>query len=153
MNLRTLYEHSWQPTPVLLPGKSHGRRNLVGYSPWDCKELDMTERLLFMNILGDRFFHFHHFKYTWRRTWQPTPGFFRGESHGQRSLAGYGPWGRKESAMTEATEHFQYIMSLPYRLQFPLKNQLIALKEFPLLTTVCITNAMVFPVVMYKCES
>ena len=33
----------WQPTPVLLPGKSHGRRNLVGYSPWGCKELDMTE--------------------------------------------------------------------------------------------------------------
>ena len=66
---------------------------------------------------------------------------------------GYSPWGRKESAMTEATEHFQYIMSLPYRLQFPLKNQLIALKEFPLLTKVCITNAMVFPVVMYKCES
>ena len=30
-----------------LPGKSHGQRNLVGYSPWDCKELDMTERLDF----------------------------------------------------------------------------------------------------------
>ena len=35
----------WQPTPVFLPGKSHGQRNLVGYSLWDCKELDMTERL------------------------------------------------------------------------------------------------------------
>ena len=31
------------PTPVLLPRKSHGRRNLVGYSPWGCKELDTTE--------------------------------------------------------------------------------------------------------------
>ena len=29
----------------LLPGKSHGQRSLVGYSPWSCKELDMTERL------------------------------------------------------------------------------------------------------------
>ena len=28
----------------------------------------------------------------WRRAWQPTPVFFLGESHGQRSLAGYGPW-------------------------------------------------------------
>ena len=28
----------WQPTPVLLPGKFHGRRSLVSYSPWDCKE-------------------------------------------------------------------------------------------------------------------
>ena len=32
---------------VLLPGKSHGQRRLVGYSPWGCKELDTTERLHF----------------------------------------------------------------------------------------------------------
>ena len=30
-------------TPVFLPGKSHGERSLMGYSLWDCKELDMTE--------------------------------------------------------------------------------------------------------------
>ena len=35
----------WHPTPVLLPGKSHGLRSLVGYSPWGCKESDRTERL------------------------------------------------------------------------------------------------------------
>ena len=35
------------PTPVLLPGKSHGQRSLVGCSPWGRKELDMTERLHF----------------------------------------------------------------------------------------------------------
>ena len=40
----------WHPTPVFLPGKSHGWRNLVGYSPWGCKESDTTER-----------FHFHFF--------------------------------------------------------------------------------------------
>ena len=34
----------WQPTPVHLPGKSHGQRSLVGYSPWVCKESDTTER-------------------------------------------------------------------------------------------------------------
>ena len=33
--------------------------------------------------------------------WQPTPVFLRGESHGQRSLAGYSPQGRRESDMTE----------------------------------------------------
>ena len=38
----------WQPTPVLLPGKSHGRRSLVGCSPWGCEESDTTEQ-----------FHFH----------------------------------------------------------------------------------------------
>src|SRR5574337_1158246 len=36
-----------QPTPVLLPGKSHGQRSLVGCSPWDREESDMTERLHF----------------------------------------------------------------------------------------------------------
>ena len=33
----------WHPTPVLLPGKSHGRRSLVGYSPWGHTESDTTE--------------------------------------------------------------------------------------------------------------
>ena len=37
----------WQPTPVLLPEKSYGRRSLVGYSPWGREELDTTERLHF----------------------------------------------------------------------------------------------------------
>ena len=37
----------WHPTPVLLPGKSDGRRSLVGCSPWSHKESDMTERLHF----------------------------------------------------------------------------------------------------------
>ena len=37
----------WHPTPVLLPGKSHGRRSLVGCSPWGRKESDTTERLHF----------------------------------------------------------------------------------------------------------
>ena len=37
----------WQPTPVLLPGKSHGRRSLVGCCPWGRYESDMTERLHF----------------------------------------------------------------------------------------------------------
>ena len=37
----------WHPTPVLLPGKSHGWRSLVGYSPWGRKESDRTERLHF----------------------------------------------------------------------------------------------------------
>ena len=35
----------WQPTPVFLPGEFYGQRSLAGYSPWGCKESDMTERL------------------------------------------------------------------------------------------------------------
>ena len=40
-------------------------------------------------------------KIPWRRTWQPTPVFLPGESHGQRSLVGYSPWGHQDSDMTE----------------------------------------------------
>ena len=42
-------------------------------------------------------------KMPWGKAWQPTPVFLPGESHGQRSLAGYSPWGHKESDRTEAT--------------------------------------------------
>ena len=41
------WRRQWHPTPVLLPGKSHGRRSLVGCSPWGCEESDTTEWLHF----------------------------------------------------------------------------------------------------------
>ena len=41
------WRRQWHPTPLLLPGKSHGRRSLVGCSPWGLEESDMTERLHF----------------------------------------------------------------------------------------------------------
>ena len=44
------WRRKWQPTPVFLPGKFHGWRSLVGYSPWGHKESDTTEQL---------HFHFH----------------------------------------------------------------------------------------------
>ena len=37
------WRKEWQPTPVFLPGESHGQRSLVGYGPWSCKELTVTE--------------------------------------------------------------------------------------------------------------
>ena len=42
-------ERKWQPTPVSLPGKSHGQRSLVGCSPWGRKELGTTEQLTLMD--------------------------------------------------------------------------------------------------------
>ena len=55
-NWRTLIinpsRRQWHPTPVLLPGKSHGQRSLVGCSPWGREESGRTERLTFT-------FHFH----------------------------------------------------------------------------------------------
>ena len=43
----------------------------------------------------------YHSQIPWRREWLPSPVFLPGESHGQRSLGGYSPWGRKESDTTE----------------------------------------------------
>ena len=48
-----------------------------------------------------------------RRAWQPTPVFSPGESHGQRSLAGYSLWGRKEWATTESLTHTLYSRAIP----------------------------------------
>ena len=43
--LSLFWRRKWQPTPVFLPGESHGWRGLVGYSLWGCKELDTTQQL------------------------------------------------------------------------------------------------------------
>ena len=57
MSSNILYwRRQWHPTPVLLPGKSHGRRSLVGCSPWDHWGSDMTERLHFhfsFSLIGE----------------------------------------------------------------------------------------------------
>ena len=61
------WRRKWQPTPVLLLGKSHGWRSLVGYSPWGHKESDMTEQhhlgcfKLFHSSLMHIWFHFQPF--------------------------------------------------------------------------------------------
>ena len=47
MTIQDDQRRQWHPTPVLLPGESHGRRSLVGCSPWGREELDTTERLHF----------------------------------------------------------------------------------------------------------
>ena len=48
-----------QPTPVFLPGESHGQRSLVGYSPWGRKELDMTE---WLSTQRENFIFIHHLR-------------------------------------------------------------------------------------------
>ena len=86
------------PTPVFLgfPGGSVSKESTLqcrrpGFNPW----------------VG---------KIPWRRAWQPTPVFLPGESHGQRSLAGYSPWCRKESDMTE------WLSIAHHRLKFRFTN-------------------------------
>ena len=48
----------WQPTPIFLPGKFHGQRSLVGYSPWGHKESDMTEQLSTHRLCPRKLFTF-----------------------------------------------------------------------------------------------
>ena len=83
----------WHSTPVLLPGKSHGQRSLVGCSPWGSLRVGHN----WATSLS--LFTFMH----WRRKWQPTPVFLPGESQGWGSLVGFRLWGRTESDTTEAT--------------------------------------------------
>ena len=47
---RLLQRRQWHPTPVQLPGKSHGQRSLVSYSPWGHKEADTTQRLHYIPV-------------------------------------------------------------------------------------------------------
>ena len=54
--IRRRQRRQWHPTPVLLPGKSHGWRSLVGCNTWGRQESDMTERLYFhfsLSCIGD----------------------------------------------------------------------------------------------------
>ena len=88
------WRRKWQPTPVLLPGKFHGRRSLVGYSPWDRKQLGTTEQLGLAR----------------RRKWQRTPVFLPGKSYGRRSLSGCSPqsWRVRHDLVTELKHNVMY---------------------------------------------
>ena len=70
-----------QPTPVLLPGKSHGQRNLVGYSPWGHIESDTAERLSMHAYICPLFFGF------------PSHSGFPGGSAGKVSACNAGDLG------------------------------------------------------------
>ena len=59
----------------------------------------LTKRVTLSTLMKLEFLGSHDV--FWRRAWQPTPVFLPGESHGQRSLEGYSPWGHKELDMTE----------------------------------------------------
>ena len=87
------WRRQWHPSPVLLPGKSHGWRSLVGCSPWGLRVgHDWATSLSLFTFMR------------WRRKWQPTPVFLPWESQGQGSLVGCHLWGRTESDTTEATQ-------------------------------------------------
>ena len=77
-------------------GDGEGQGSLVCCSPWG--------RRVGHDWVTEQQQHSHRAKET-LRAWQLTPVFLPGESHGQRSLAGYSPWGHAESDRTLATLH------------------------------------------------
>ena len=83
---------NWQPTPVFLPGESHGQSSLAGYSPWGHKESDMTESHTHTHSCMEKEMATHSSILTWRIPWP-------------ESLVGYSPWGCKESDMTGRFTH------------------------------------------------
>ena len=102
-----LWIRKWQPTPVFLPEKFHGQRNLMGYCPrsQSSKELTLRAQLLY----DDQYCSSNScipLQIPWRRKWKTTPVFLPGKSHGQRSLAGY-----KE--LDIQTERLKHIIVLP----------------------------------------
>ena len=56
-------------------------------------------------------------KIPWRKAWQPIPVIFPGESHGQRSLAGFGPQGHKESSTTKQLSSWHILQTMPSTYQ------------------------------------
>ena len=68
----TIRRRQWHPTPVLLPGKSHGRRSLLGCSPWGRKESDTTERLHFHALKKE--LATHSIVLAWRSPGTGKPG-------------------------------------------------------------------------------
>ena len=90
-------EKAMATPPVLWPGKSHGRRSLVGCSPWGREELDTTEQLRF---------HFS-LSCTGEGNGNPLQCSLPGESQGRGSLVGCRLGGRTESDTTEVTQQQQ----------------------------------------------
>ena len=97
------WSRKWKPTPVFLPGKSHGQMSLVGFSPWGHRDLNMTELLTHTGGASGK-----ESTCQCRRLKRCSliPGLGRspgegngntlqysclGEYHGQKDLAGYGP--------------------------------------------------------------
>ena len=62
-------------------------------------------------------------KIHWRRKWQPTTVFLPGESHRQRSLVGYSPWGHQESDMTEQLHDREWNNSIFINILIPMEQR------------------------------
>ena len=100
------WRRKWQPTPVFLPGESHGQRSLVGYSPWGCKRAghDLATQQQ-KNVL-----RLHHLAFLWNDL---PPGLCRATFF---SIGPHCPWiiSWERSALTALTLSRVTFTSLPF---------------------------------------
>ena len=138
------WRRKWQPTPVLLPGKFHGLRSLVGYSPWGRKESDTTEQLHFHfhwpphGLCHSGVLHFQvvpsseHLRTKWRMRKLHLPGPWRRSpiwDEALISLAGFLPSFRITSHSHQACRSLPMMRLAPHSLYhlFPAVNSIIPL--------------------------
>ena len=169
-NLSYADYRKWQPTPVLLPGKFHGRRSLVGYSPWGCNELDMTERLHFhfrftveseeklrslvMKVIkesekADLKLSIQKTKITASSpiiSWQRD-----GET--METVRDFIFLGSKITADGDCSHEIKRLLLLERKVMTNIYDRILKSRDITLPTKVRLVKAMVFPVVMYGCES
>ena len=117
------WQGKWNKNPLLsmLAQDKYFRHLLLSNSfQWTC--IDRSQYAKHSSIIlanaGDPWVG----KIPWRRAWQPTLVFLPGESHGQRSLVSYSPWGCTESDMTEATQYVHTCIFFPSSLYHATSN-------------------------------
>ena len=109
------------------PGVGDGQGGLACCSSWGCKELDTTEWLIWTGVATGLPWWLRWWRIClrcrrhslipgserspWIREWPPTPVFFLGEFHEQRSLTGYSTWSHKELDITERL-HFSHAVTM-----------------------------------------
>ena len=99
----SLKSYIYWPSPYLFGAVSQSclECSLLGYSPHFTPNTCLVAQMLICLPCRRPWFDPWVRRILWRRKGQPTPVFLPGESHGQRSLAGYSPWGHKELDTTE----------------------------------------------------
>ena len=107
---RSKLYHWWDPIVNRVVWRLGRSEYLLNSVPWNIN----TVRYFLKKKPGAKkiWEELHIMLITWRRKWQATPVFLPGESHGQRSLAGYSPWGRKSQTWLRDITTTTYYVSV-----------------------------------------
>ena len=117
---------AWQPTPIFLPGESHGQKRLVGYSPWSHKESDMTKWLSSLNRQVTITNHIHK---PWHDTGKLISASYISCSDAEASHSSvtvHVPWQAQarhlDPNLRETTEHFTQRKNVQHGAPWPAQS-------------------------------